>query len=228
MTKKFGQLLLLAAAVVLPGEAFQPAVTPRYAVSALRAEKQWTGEVVTDEDGRIKGCTVTPVSDTEFTIEIDGNSADLGSFSNVVYRKITSDAKRQQFQGFRPGTLPPNLIPAYRTFAMDEVAREAVLEALQQNDIRPFASAREEMLIEQVSIPPKPKKKKKKKGGRKKNAKAEPQVEVEDDTPVSWETFDTMKEALNAGWEPGQSFSFVAKNCKGQKLEPVEEPTSVI
>jgi hypothetical protein len=27
-----------------------------------------------------------------------------------------------------------------------------------------------------------------------------------------------MKEAIDAGWKPGQSFSFQAKNCKGQKV----------
>jgi len=27
-----------------------------------------------------------------------------------------------------------------------------------------------------------------------------------------------MKEALSAGWKPGQSFSFVAKNINGQKV----------
>mmetsp|Transcript_2155 Transcript_2155/g.3972 ORF Transcript_2155/g.3972 Transcript_2155/m.3972 type:complete len:229 (+) Transcript_2155:54-740(+) len=219
--KTVGQLLLVAAAVALPSEAFQPAITTRRVASALRSEEQWTGEVVNNEDGRIKGCTITPVSDTEFSIQIDGVEADLGAFSNVVYRKITSDAKQQNFQGFRPGTLPPHLLPTYKTFAMDEVAREATLEAMQQNNIKPFESGRLEMSIEQVSIPSKPKKKKKKKGGRKKKANAEPQVEVVDDAPPAWETYDTMKEAIKAGWEPGQSFSFVAKNCRGQKVDPV-------
>mmetsp|Transcript_2156 Transcript_2156/g.3974 ORF Transcript_2156/g.3974 Transcript_2156/m.3974 type:complete len:203 (+) Transcript_2156:54-662(+) len=199
--KTVGQLLLVAAAVALPSEAFQPAITTRRVASALRSEEQWTGEVVNNEDGRIKGCTITPVSDTEFSIQIDGVEADLGAFSNVVYRKITSDAKQQNFQGFRPGTLPPHLLPTYKTFAMDEVAREATLEAMQQNNIKPFESGRLEMSIEQVSIPSKPKKKKKKKGGRKKKANAEPQVEVVDDAPPAWETYDTMKEAIKAGWE---------------------------
>lgn len=198
------QLLLrwkfvLAAAVAFPIEAFQPGLTSR-PISALRAEEQWSGEVVTDENGRIRGCTVTPVSETEFTIKIDGEDADLGNFATVVYRKITADAKRQSFQGFRPGTIPPHLLPSYKTFAMDEVAREATLEAMQQNDIRPFGSARTDMLIEQVSIPPKPKKKKKKKKG-KDTLNVEPQADAEDDAPVPWPTFDTMAEALKAGWE---------------------------
>ncbi len=148
------------------GEAFQSGL--RHSV-ALRAAEEWAGEIV--KDGRINGCTITPVSETEFTIQIDGIEADLGNFGAVVYRKITADAKKQRFQGFRPGTIPPHLLPAYKTFAMDEVAREAVLEAMQQNNIRPFDSARAEMLIEQVIIPPKSK------------------------------SYDTMADALKAGWE---------------------------
>ncbi len=182
--------------------------------SCLRAEA-WNGEVVSNEGGRIRGCTVTPVSDTEFQIQIDGEEADLGSFSMAVYKKITSDAKRQNFQGFRPGTLPPHLIPTYRAFAMDEVAREATLEAMQQNNIRPFESARSDFVFEQISIPPKPKKKKKSK--KKKSKQVE--VVVEEQEEPAWQTFDDMKGALKGGWEPGQSFSFVATKCKGQQLK---------
>ena len=108
-----------------------------------------------------------------------------------MYRKITNDAKQQSFQGFRPGSIPPHLLPSYKAFAMNEVALEATLEAMQQNNIRPFESCREDILIESISIPPKKQKKKKK---RKKKA----------------------------GWEPGQSFSFVSKNCQGQKVDQVE------
>ena len=84
---------------------------------------------------------------------------------------------------------------------MDEVAREAVLEAMQQNNRRPFDSCRQEMVLENISIPPKKSKKKKKKGGRKKNASASTEPQVEDNAPVPWETYPTMKEALKAGWE---------------------------
>ncbi len=180
--KKFGCVLMLLAIAIL-GEAFQPSTRRPLAMT----EEEWAGEVVAV--GRIRGCTITPVSETEFTIQIDGNEADLGKFGAVVYRKITADAKTQRFQGFRPGTIPPQLMPAYKSFAMDEVAREAVLEAMQQNNIRPFENARLEMLIEQVAIPPKLKSKKKKGN-----------AEV-DDQSIAWETFDTMKEALMAGWE---------------------------
>ena len=211
------QVLLIAAATAtaaafqsVGGSYFQ---RTQSCTTSLRAE-EWTGEVVKNEDGRIRGCTVTPVSDTEFTIQIDGNEADLGNFGVAVYKKITSDAKRQNFQGFRPGTIPPHLLPTYRAFAMDEVAREATLEAMQQNNIRPFESARSDFVFERVSIPPKPQKKKKSK---KKKSKVEVVVE-EQEEPV-WQTFDDMKGALKAGWEPGQSFSFVATKCKGQQLK---------
>ena len=190
-------ILLLAATAVL-GEAFQPGLRNSLAL-ALRAGEEWAGEVV--KDGRIKGCTITPVSETEFTIQIDGIEADLGNFGAVVYRKITADAKKQRFQGFRPGTIPPHLVPAYKTFAMDEVAREAVLEAMQQNNIRPFDSARAEMLIEQVAIPPK-QKSKKKKGSADSN-----------DTSTTWQTYETMKDALKAGWEVSATVNIRLSFC---------------
>lgn len=105
---------------------------------------------------------------------------------------------------------------------MDECARETVLEAMQQNNIRPFTDARSGLIIENVSIPPPVKKgKKKKKGGRKKK-----NAEIDSTTPEEpvvveepkWTTYETMKEAIDNGWQPGQSFSFVAKNVKGQKV----------
>lgn len=130
--------------------------------------------------------------------------ADLGKFSEVVYRKITADAKQQRFQGFRPGKIPPHLEPTYRGFAMDEVAREATLEAMQQNNIHPFDDARSMFEIEDVSIPPPLKKKKKKKKSRKKQNKTEPDAapvaEVVEEEP-KWLTFDDMKGAIDAGWK---------------------------
>merc|ERR1712127_562213 len=111
---------------------------------------------------------------------------------------------------------------------MDEAAREATLEAMEQNNIRPFEDSRNEILIENVSIPPatKSKKGKKKKGGKKKNKKPldDSVAELKDDENEEkvedvWLTFPTMKEAIDAGWKPGQSFSFISKNVKGQKIE---------
>jgi len=213
--------LFLIAAATTAAAAFQSGGPQRSKLcTCLRAE-EWNGEVVNNKDGRIRGCTITPVSETEFTIQIDGNEADLGNFGVAVYKKITSDAKRQNFQGFRPGTIPPHLIPTYRGFAMDEVAREATLEAMQQNNIRPFESARSDFVFEQVSIPSN-KSQKKKKG--KKKSKAEV-VEEEQEEPA-WQTFENMKDALKNGWEPGQSFSFVATKCKGQKLKDVNMAAS--
>lgn len=86
---------------------------------------------------------------------------------------------------------------------MDECARETVLEAMQQNNIRPFTNTRTDLLIENVSIPPPPKKgKKKKKGGRKKNI-TEPEessVVLVEEVPTRL-MFETMKEAIDAGWK---------------------------
>ena len=166
---------------------------------------------------------------TEWMRKTDSNEADLGRFSQAIYRKVTSDAKMQQFQGFRPGTIPPHIEPTYRAFAMDECARETVLEAMEQNDIRPFADARNELFISNLSIPPPAAKKgKKKKGGRKKKKKdgdetaivAEvPQVEEE----PAWLTFETMKEAIDAGWKVREKI-FAKQNtpCKNIWIRKLE------
>eukprot|EP00591_Stephanopyxis_turris_P010906 CAMPEP_0195511844 /NCGR_PEP_ID=MMETSP0794_2-20130614/4017_1 /TAXON_ID=515487 /ORGANISM="Stephanopyxis turris, Strain CCMP 815" /LENGTH=285 /DNA_ID=CAMNT_0040639513 /DNA_START=68 /DNA_END=925 /DNA_ORIENTATION=- len=183
----------------------------------------------------IRGCVIDRVADSlnTFTVTIDGNEADLGKFSQQLYKKILNDAKQERFQGFRPGTVPPHLLSAYKTFSMDEAAREAVLEAMDQNQIKAFEDARQEFQFGNISIPPPLKKgrKKKKKGGRKKknsiyskSAQAESEgenavVENKEETQPVWLTFETMAEAVEAGWEPGQNFSFVTKNVKGQQLK---------
>ncbi|KAL7488290.1 hypothetical protein ACHAW6_013862 [Cyclotella cf. meneghiniana] len=205
-----------------PSSAFQLA-SPSRSSRTLLAE-EWKGEVASNtEDGRIKGCSITPVGETEFTIRIDGIEADLGKFGLAIYKKITNDARQQRFQGFKPGTIPPHLLPTYKAFTMDEVAREAVLEAMQQNDIRPFESCRADLVIAEVTIPPRKatKKKKKKRGG----GDGE-KDEMEGEQEAEWMVFDNMKDALKAGWEPGESFSFLATKCKGQKLKDVNTAAS--
>lgn len=195
----------------------------------------WNGEVVSKSPGgRIQGCSIQPAkpdSVTEWELKIDGVEADLGRFSQAIYQKITRDAKQQQFQGFRPGTIPPHIEPTYRAFAMDECARETVLEAMQQNNIRPFGTTRTDMFLKDFQIPPpKQKKKKSQKKGNKQKAKdidaaTADSVVVEDEPEEdpAWLTFDTMKEAVDAGWRPGQSFSFVAVDVKGQKVKDSSE-----
>lgn len=192
-------------------------------ISLRASDDGWKGEVVSNSaDGSIRGCTITAVegSLTEWTLTIDGIEADLGRFSEAIYKKIILDAKQQRFQGFRPGTIPPHLQPTYRAFAMDECAREAVLEALQQNNIRPFESTRSGMKLVDFKIPPV----KKKKGGSKKKTKqsAKEATSGSEEVP-QWSSFETMKEAIDAGWSPGQSFSFVAKEVKGQKVKDDSE-----
>jgi hypothetical protein len=161
---------------------------------------------------------------------------------------------------------------------MDEVAREAVLEAMSQNNIKPFDDSRQDIFISKLSIPA-PKQKKKKKSGKKKKganpedaaaAAAAAAAEPEPEQP-KWISFETMKEAIDFGWkvgtpnerqnwmklewysltsviecsvsqpltvglffsapfhyfaycfdkttQPGQTFSFVATNVKGQQLK---------
>jgi hypothetical protein len=152
----------------------------------------------------------------EWIITIDGVEADLGRFSDAIYKKMMQDAKKQRFQGFRPGTVPAHIEPTYRAFAMDECARETVLEAMQQNNVRPFDSTRNEILMEDFRVPPPQNKKKGKK------RKTEEDSSAPEDPP-QWASFPTMKEAISAGWRPGQSFSFVAKNVKGQKVKEESE-----
>jgi hypothetical protein len=187
----------------------------------LRAE-EWTGDVVAG--GKIQGCSIQLVggSATEWIVTIDGVEADLGRFSQAIYKKITADAKQQRFQGFRPGTIPPHLEPTYRAFTMDECARETVLEALQQNNIRPFESSRSEMNIESISFPPPaPKRSKKSK------KKASTDEQADEEVSPEWLTKKSMKEAVDAGWQPGQSFSFVATGVKGQKLKDQDAAAAI-
>jgi hypothetical protein len=192
----------------------------------LRLSDGWKGEVVPDADGRIRGCTITPMADsqTEWTIAIDGVEADLGRFSDAIYKKFIRDAKQQRFQGFRPGTIPPHLEPTYRAFAMDECARETVLEALTQNSIRPFESCRSDMYLYSFRIPPVPAGKGKSSKKRKTSVGVETMVASETEAVADvWRTYETMKDAVDAGWKPGQSFSFLAKNVKGQKVKEESE-----
>lgn len=181
----------------------------------------WKGEVV--KGGRIRGCSLEQVEGkiSEWTLSIDGDEADLGRFSDAIYKKIIGDAKQQRFQGFRPGTVPPHIQPTYIAFTMDECARETTLEAMQQNNIRPFENAREEMTFENFCIrPPSKKKKRKKSKGRKNQITSTSSPDAEEPPQEQqYLRFDTMKEAIDAGWKPGQSFSFVAKNVKGQLLK---------
>ena len=233
--------LLLLAAASTTTDAFAPSRPSAAAPTSLHSSPEgqggeWDGRVASnDPGGAIRGCSIKQVGDsvTDWEISVDGVEADLGKFSEAIYKKILGDARGQQFQGFRPGQIPPQLTKTYIAFAMDECAREATLEAMAQNSIGPFESAREDMNIASVSIPPpakkakKKKKKKKKNGGKKGVAAAAEAPAVEEVPPIeeeappepAWLTFETMKEAIDAGWKPGQSFSFIAQDVKGQRLK---------
>ena len=165
-----------------------------------------------------KGSQIEAVqgSDNTFVIRIDGEEAELGGVSADIYKKITESAKKEQFQGFRPGTIPPHLEPTYRAFSMDACAREATLVAMEQANISPLENARDDFRFDQISIKAPEKKPKKKKGG-KKSRKDEPtpSEDLSAQAPT-WLTFESMESAIKAGWKPGQDFSFVAKNARGQ------------
>mmetsp|Transcript_44961 Transcript_44961/g.50409 ORF Transcript_44961/g.50409 Transcript_44961/m.50409 type:complete len:269 (-) Transcript_44961:199-1005(-) len=202
-------------------------------VQNIRDDDDWKGEVVAG--GSMRGVNIKQVEDsvTEFVIGVDGVEADLGNFSRAIFQQLLTDAKQQKFQGFRPGSIPPQLTSTYRAFAMDECARETVLEAMQQQNIRPFTNSREEIIIEQVSIPPPPvvskKKKKKKKYINKKvnddvhepatkAVGSQDEMLTEEASTPQWQSAETMDGAIKMGWSPGQSFSFVATNVKGQNV----------
>jgi hypothetical protein len=62
----------------------------------------WKGDVASNNgSGKIGGCTMEQVGDslTEWIITIDGVEADLGRFSDAIYKKMMQDAKQQRFQG---------------------------------------------------------------------------------------------------------------------------------
>lgn len=88
---------------------------------------------------------------------------------------------------------------------MDEVAREATLEAMQQHDIRPFESCRADMVIGEIGIAPrKSKKSKKKKKKRSNDGNVSHVVDIadaEEEKEPEWLVFNEMKDALKAGWE---------------------------
>ena len=207
--------LLLSLALAWRSNAFLTESDRRATVlhSSSAADDAWKGEIVAG--GTIPGCTIVSVGLTEYEVSVDGVAADLGGFSEAVHRKIMKDAKQQRFQGFRPGTIPPHLEVTYKAFTMDEVARETVLEALQQKNIRPFEQARAEIVITDIAVPPpRPKSK-----GKKKAKGAIEEVNQLENT--EWKTYDSMKEAIQVGrWTPGSSFSFTATNVKGQEVLP--------
>lgn len=228
---KLSLLAFFAGSLILPIHGFTQQGYSQHSRNLLGIREQvclyaeeWTGEVVSG--GKLQGCSIQLVggSVTEWIVTIDGEEADLGRFSQAIYKKFTADAKQQRFQGFRPGTIPPHLEPTYRAFAMDECARETVLEAMQQNSIRPFENARSEMTIESISFPPPVPKRpsKKKKSTVKETGSESGAIEA-----PAWMLKQSMKEAVDAGWQPGQSFSFVAYNVKGQQVKDQDASAAI-
>ena len=111
MTSRAVLFLALVAAI----DAFAPTKKDISHGHRLAAEDgTWNGEVAPGAPtGRIQGCQLARVGEslTDWEVKIDGNEADLAKFSEAVYKKITSDARQQRFQGFRPGTIPLISLP---------------------------------------------------------------------------------------------------------------------
>jgi len=93
--------LVLAAATASIGRAFvPPPISCSRHCSLALSDDAWAGEVVSnDPEGRIRGCQLQNVGDspTDWKISIDGDQADLGKFSEAIYKKITQDAKQQRY-----------------------------------------------------------------------------------------------------------------------------------
>ena len=127
-----GVLLLALLDVVV---SFSPFITtrrlPYYTSRGSRPSVStvWVGQgdALDDElqPGSLQGFTIRPVGGegegdipTEWVVQVDGFRADLGAFSKTIFGQIIADAKRQRFQGYRPGTIPPHLQRTYTAFAM--------------------------------------------------------------------------------------------------------------
>ncbi len=190
--------------------------------SSSSSSSSWNGQVASNsKDGRIRGCVIQPahngvakgsdsldrilskntetdVSNTEWIVQIDGVQADLGRFSLAIYKKFLNDAKQQQYQGYRRGTIPPPLLVTYKAYAMDECARETILEAMEQNQIRPFETCRNEMILYEFSIPPQSKtsnsKNTKNSKGKKKSSKTKSEIAVVEETTIPTSSATTSDE----------------------------------
>mmetsp|Transcript_57470 Transcript_57470/g.140261 ORF Transcript_57470/g.140261 Transcript_57470/m.140261 type:complete len:282 (-) Transcript_57470:945-1790(-) len=205
-------LLLASLDVVISFSPFIAALLPCTSRTSSPLSTLWVGQgdVLDDElqPGALQGFTIRPVGgegdgdiSTEWVVQVDGHRADLGAFSKTIFGQIIADAKKQRFQGYRPGTIPPHLQRTYTAFAMNEVAREVVMEAMDQSKIRPFTDARESIKIEDVSfIKPLPSKKssKKKKGGRKGKSSKKIRNKQDASGEVNEQTSSTSEESSDA------------------------------
>lgn len=94
--------LVLAATTAWNSAAFAPVAPTSWSrdCSLALSDDAWAGEVVSnDPTGRIRGCQLQNVGDSpsDWEISIDGDQADLGKFSEAIYKKITQDAKQQRY-----------------------------------------------------------------------------------------------------------------------------------
>lgn len=175
----------------------------------------------------IEGCFIKPSSDpSRYDINIDGKQADIGKFSRAIYKNIAKQAREsnQQIKGFRPGTIPPHLISRYRSYCMEQTARETIREGFDQRgyEVVDLAEGEEDFRWAGVSFVLAEKKKKSKK--RKKNNAADGSDTSSDESnappppppPIECADFD---DAVSRGWEPGLDYSFSAEFVKVQRKE---------
>ena len=107
----FAALLAASAAGFVPA----PKPVPRFRLATLRGH-DWA--TVTRTDGGAR-CVVTV-----------GAASGNGALSKTIYDKIYADQKKMTVPGFRPGTVPPQLVPRIRYAAARETCTQTVFEAL--------------------------------------------------------------------------------------------------
>ena len=137
----------------------------------------------------------------EYTLKLHGPTFQIGPLSKRFYDALMSNAERR-FEGKR--NIPSELVPIYKTYSMDMAAKEATKAAMQENGLElvenPTAvEAGAWGVLENIQI-------------------LENDNPQQDDIVVGTaETIDyAVQEKL---WEPGQAFSFIARNVRGRLKE---------
>ena len=129
----------------------------------------------------------------DYTLGIDGNSYSTGSLSLQIYDALISVASKR----FPSQTIPDELENVYKLYAMDLTAKEATQLALNQNGLQ-FDIINQDL---------------------KDDTEEELWGELEN-IKINGVSYDTPDEAVELGlWNPGQSFSFVARNVRAKEKE---------
>jgi hypothetical protein len=147
----------------------------------------------------------------EYTLKLHGPTFQIGALSQRFYDALMTNAERRFGS---PRSIPKELLPIYKSYAMDMAAKEAVKAALQENGLElvevEASSSEEETeagagmpgtwgVLEEIRIL--------------KNDNPE-------DEDVLIATADNTEYAIREQlWEPGQAYSFIVRHVKGKLRE---------